>query len=84
MTDEGLRAEIRDRLNRVFQEVFDDDTIEVFNEMTANDIEEWDSLMHISLIVSAEEEFDVRLSSAEIGDLKDVGQMIDLIEKHVG
>jgi acyl carrier protein len=84
MTDEGLRAEIRDRLNRVFQEVFDDDTIEVFNEMTANDIEEWDSLMHISLIVSAEEEFDVRLSSAEIGGLKDVGQMIDLIEKHVG
>ena len=76
------RSEIKTRLNKVFREVFDDDTIEIFDEMTAKDIPEWDSLMHIILVVAVEKEFAVRLNAAQVGQLKDVGAMLDLLEKH--
>ena len=75
------REEIRRRLNRVFIEVFDDDTIEIFDEMTAKDIEEWDSLMHISLVVATEMAFGVRLNAAEVGKLENVGAMLILLEE---
>ena len=75
------REEIRRRLNRVFIEVFDDDTIEIFDEMTAKDIEEWDSLMHISLVVATEKAFGVRLNAAEVGKLENVGAMLILLEE---
>ena len=73
------RVEIQNRLNKVFREVFDDETIEVFEAMTAQDIEEWDSLMHITLVVATEKEFNLRLNASEIGKLENVGAMIDLI-----
>jgi acyl carrier protein len=76
------RSEIKTRLNKVFREVFDDDAIEIFDEMTAKDIPEWDSLMHIILVVAVEKEFAVRLNAAQVGQLKDVGAMLDLLEKH--
>jgi acyl carrier protein len=68
-------------LNEVFREVFDDDSIEIFDGMTAHDIEEWDSLMHISLVVAVERAFGVRLNAAEVGKLENVGAMIALLEK---
>lgn len=73
------RAKIRERLNRIFQEVFDDESIDIFDEMTAVDIEEWDSLMHITLIVAAEKEFNVRLNAAEVGNLENVGSFLALL-----
>ena len=72
---------VRDRLNTVFQNVFDDEDIEIFPEMTADDIDEWDSLMHITLVVAVEKEFQVNLTPSEIGGLKNVQEMIDLLEK---
>lgn len=66
----------------MFREVFDDDSIEIFDEMTAKDIPEWDSLMHIILVVAVEKEFIVRLNAAQVGQLKNVGEMLDLLEKH--
>ena len=79
---EGItQDEIRERLNRVFQEVFDDDEIEIRDQMTAEDIEEWDSLMHVALVVAVENEFNMRLNAAEIGKLENVGAMIALIEE---
>ena len=81
MVESSQRGEIRNRLTQVFQEVFDDDEIEVFDEMTADDIEEWDSLMHIALVVAVEKEFDMRLNAPEIGELENVGEMIALIEE---
>ena len=83
MTETTQRGEIKGRLNRIFHEVFDDDEIEIFDEMTANDIEEWDSLMHVGLIVAVEDEFEIRMSTAEIGELQNVGEMISLIVKYV-
>lgn len=73
------REKIKERLNRIFQEVFDDENIEIFDQMTAKDLEEWDSLMHITLVVASEKEFGLRLNAAEVGKLDNVGAMIDLL-----
>ena len=75
------RHAIKTRLTRVFQEQFDDEELEIFESMTAADIEEWDSLMHIVLIVAIEKEFDIRLNAAEVGKLENVGAMIKLLEE---
>ncbi len=76
------RLEIKTRLNRVFRDVFDDDSITIFDAMAAKDIPEWDSLMHIILVVAVEKEFTIRLNAAQVGQLKNVGEMLDLLEKH--
>lgn len=75
------RDVIKKRLNNVFQEVFQDEIIEIFDEMSANDIEEWDSLRHIILVLAIEKEFGLQLNAAELGQLKNVGEMLDILEK---
>lgn len=75
------RSHIRERLNNIFREVFDDETIQIFDEMTAKDIEEWDSLMHITLVITIEKEFGLRLNAAEVGNLENVGAMIAILEE---
>jgi acyl carrier protein len=77
------REEVRKRLNQVFCEVFEDDDIVIKDETTAADIPEWDSLMHIVLAIAAEKEFGFNLNSAEVGKLKNVGEMIDMFERHL-
>ena len=72
---------VLDRLNDVFQEVFEDDELVIERNLTANDIDDWDSLTLVNLVLAAEREFDIRLSSSEVTSLKDVGQFIDLIEE---
>jgi len=74
-------GEIRRRLNRVFQETFDDESIEIFDEMTAADLDEWDSLMHITLVVAVEKEFGLQLNAQEVGQLQNVGQMLRILEE---
>ena len=71
--------ELFDQLQPIFQDVFDDDDIELTNEMTASDVDEWDSLSHIRLIVAVEQHFDVAFTSAEISNLENVGQFAALI-----
>ena len=70
---------IRDKLQNIFRDVFDDETINIFNEMTTNDIEEWDSLMHIHLIIAIEKVFDVRFDTSEVVNTANVGEFIDLL-----
>jgi acyl carrier protein len=67
------------RLNHLFRDVFDDDNVSVTGDTTAADIDGWDSLAHITLILGVEREFRIKMSAAEVGSLKNVGQMIDLI-----
>ncbi|MBF0478527.1 MAG: acyl carrier protein [Candidatus Omnitrophica bacterium] len=74
---------IKDRLNKVFQNVFNDDTIQVQESTTAQDIEQWDSLMHITLIVAVEKEFKIRLNTSEVGKLQNVGALIKILEERV-
>ena len=54
--------EIFERLNEVFRDVFDDDTITVTEDTTAADVDDWDSLMHITLISAVEDEFDIKFN----------------------
>jgi acyl carrier protein len=71
-----------DRLNQVFQQVFDDDELQVTPQTTAKDVEGWDSLMHVTLIVNVEKAFDVKFSSSEVAALQNVGELLKLIEAH--
>lgn len=72
--------EIYTRLNKVFQDVFDDDSIRVRPTTTANDIEDWDSLEHITLISAVEREFRMKFKMGEISSMKNVGEMAAIIE----
>jgi acyl carrier protein len=73
-------VEIRARLREIFREVFDDNSIEIRDEMTAQDVEEWDSLNHINLIVAVERNFDVRFTTKEVRNLANVGEFIALLK----
>lgn len=77
------RNEIYEKLNTVFQDVFDDESIEVNDATTANDIEDWDSLEHINLVVAVEKCFNIKFNMGEVAALKNVGEMVDLIEKKI-
>ncbi len=76
MTDETVIAKLTD----IFHDVFDDDTLVLRRDMTAEDVEGWDSLAHVRLILSVERGFNLRLPSTKIGSLKNVGELLDLIE----
>lgn len=77
-------TEILDRLQPIFRDLFDDDTIEVTDSTTANDIEDWDSLAHLQLINLVEDEFGIHFSLGEINNFANVGEMVDAIVKHRG
>ncbi len=69
-----------DRLTEIFQEIFDNDDVVATPELSAHDVDEWDSLSHIRVIVTVEEAFGIRLSVSEISNLTNVGEMVALIE----
>jgi acyl carrier protein len=73
--------EILKILNDVFQEVFDDETLILTRETTANDIEEWDSLNQIKLIIESERALNIRLKSRDINILENIGEMVDHLSK---
>lgn len=71
--------EIYERLNEVFQDVFDDASLTVTPNTTASDIEDWDSLSHITLVAAVEDEFRMKFSMKEVVEMKNVGEMVTLI-----
>ena len=73
------RETIYEKLNEVFQDVFDDDSITVNAETTADDIEDWDSLEHINLVSAVEKAFGVKFTMAQVVGMKNVGEMVDVI-----
>ena len=78
------REEVFGKLNGVFRDVFDDDDITVTDSTSAEDIEDWDSLSHINLVVAVEKEFGIKFSMGETTKLKNVGEMVDIIVERVG
>ena len=68
-----------DRLEDVFRDVFDDNSIVISERTTAADIEDWDSLEHINLIAAVEKEFNMRFTMKEVSGMKNVGEMLDII-----
>ncbi len=70
-----------EKLNGIFRAVFDNDEINIRPEMTANDIDGWDSLSHMNLVAAVELKFKVRFALGELQSLKNVGHLADLIDK---
>lgn len=77
------RINIFKTLNEIFIDVLDLDECELTDETTANDIEEWDSLSHIQLIVAIEKALKIKFSSLEIMKWKNVGEMVDSIQEKI-
>jgi acyl carrier protein len=75
--DEAL---IYSRLAEIFQDVFDDDSISVIPELSAADVDGWDSLTHIRLGLTVEKAFKGKFSTSEIGKLKNVGDLVKLVK----
>ncbi|MCR4902288.1 MAG: acyl carrier protein [Butyrivibrio sp.] len=73
------REELFEQLNEVFRDVFDDESIEVNETTTANDIEDWDSLEHINLINAVEQKFGIKFDMGQIVTMKNVGEMANII-----
>lgn len=68
-----------ERVTQIIHDVFDDPTIAVTSELSAHDVEAWDSLTHVNLILAAEQEFNVRFSSMEVARMRNVGDLVSLI-----
>lgn len=77
------RNEIFERLNGVFRDVFDDDSITVTDSTAASDIEDWDSLTHITLLSAVEDEFGISFNMKDVVKMQNVGDMADIIQKEI-
>lgn len=75
------REEIFEQVQDIFRDVFDDDELEINDLTNAEDIEDWDSLEHINLVINMEKKFSLKFNITEVGELKNVGEMVDLIKR---
>ena len=73
------KDQILEEVQEIFHEVLDNEEIVLNNATTADEVEEWDSLTHIQLIVAIEKNFNIRFTSREILSWQNVGEMIDCI-----
>lgn len=73
------REGVFERVTDIFRDVFDDDELVISDSTNSEDIEDWDSLEHIQLIVGMEKEFKVKFDIKTVNSLENVGQMVDLI-----
>jgi acyl carrier protein len=71
------------RLAELFEDVFDDDSIQVTPDLSAKDVDGWDSLSHIRLILTVEKAFKIKFSTSEIGKLENVGDLAALIKARI-
>ena len=75
-----MTDDVMTRLEVIFKEVFDDEKLTISRTTDASQIDGWDSFMHINLIVSIEESFDISLTTQEIGRFTCVGDVVDLLK----
>ena len=75
---------VRAKLQDVFRDVFDDETIEVNESTTTKDVDGWDSLNNINLVVAVEKAFAIKFTTKEVNKLANVGEFIKLIERKLG
>ena len=78
------RENVYEKLNGVFRDVFDDEDITVNDATTADDIDDWDSLEHINLVVAVEKCFGIKFTMGEVTGMKNVGEMADIILGRAG
>jgi len=72
-------SDFENRVQDVFREVFDRDDLVIYNEMQAKDVEGWDSLTHITLIMTLEDTFKIKFTTREVMGFQNVGEMLDCL-----
>jgi acyl carrier protein len=77
MTEESILKQ----LTEIFHQIFDDDSIVLTPQTTADDVAEWDSMNHVSLIVAVESRFGIKFQTAETEELKNIGDFVAVIQK---
>ena len=77
------REQIMEQLVQIFRSVFDDDSIRLTASTNTNDIEEWDSLNQIKIILACEHTFKAKLNARKVNTLENVGQMLDYLEREL-
>jgi acyl carrier protein len=77
------QGQIYSRLTTIFEDVFDEDSIVVTPELSAKDVDGWDSLTHIRLMLTVEKAFKIKFSTSEVGKLQNVGELVRLIEEKI-
>ncbi len=75
--------EIKNKLQDIFRDIFDIEDLVIENKMNSDDIEDWDSLAHINLIVAIEKEFNIKFKLGELQELKDIGAMSKIISSKI-
>ncbi|MBN1414271.1 MAG: acyl carrier protein [Bacteroidales bacterium] len=77
------RSDIVIKLSEIFKKVFENDTLEVYDELTANDVDNWDSLSHMLLIKEIEDSFVISFKLKELNKMRNVGDMVDIIASKI-
>jgi acyl carrier protein len=83
-SQEGIMTDtstIYERLNEIFRDIFDDDDLTLSPETTAQDVEGWDSMTNVQIMLSVEREFGLHLSAGQMAALRNVGDLVDTIAK---
>ncbi|MBN1185298.1 MAG: acyl carrier protein [Bacteroidales bacterium] len=73
------RVDVQEKLTLIFRKTFDNDSLVLSDGLTANDIDQWDSLTHMQLIAEVEDGFSVKFKLKELNKMRNVGDMIDLV-----
>jgi acyl carrier protein len=73
------KDDLFENIQEIFRDIFDDEFLTIESSTNSDDIEDWDSLNHINLVVAIENEFSIKFGFDELSDLKDVGAMVNLI-----
>lgn len=73
------REEVYVKLTGIFRDIFDDEDLIITEKTSSVDIEDWDSLEHINIILASEHEFDIKFSIDEIREMQNVGEFVDII-----
>jgi acyl carrier protein len=74
-----MHDQVMEQLNHIFREVFNDNSITAKREMTSADVDRWDSLSHIDMIVMVEEHFGIKIPTWQVSRLNNVGELVDVI-----
>ena len=76
-------TEIYEKLTPIFRDVFDDESLVLRPDLTADEVDEWDSLSHIRMVLAVQKSFNIKFSAGEIGKIKNVGELVDLINSRL-
>lgn len=78
------KKEIFEKIQIIFQNVFDNSEMKIESSSNSSNVENWDSLNHINLVIAIQKEFRIKFDLKEIQAFKNVGEMVDLVEKKIG